>query len=189
MRPLVPIVYLSFLILSILICSCQYGKLAVIIRALCKKIKAHLEAASFSDPIDAYECLGNKFANDTAQQVNTVFCLTMVSELEALHKRNSADKQRLEQVFSLMLALTDARQKLPIDKIPSQDTGVTVDGGSQSLMWIGLSQHRWIFHRNWIHVCGRCNFWGRSCTTDSWVAVDVYMAFGHDGTSERWGGH
>ena len=137
-----PIVYLSFLILSILICSCQYGKLAVIIRALCKKIKAHLEAASFSDPIDAYECLGNKFANDTAQQVNTVFCLSMVSELEALHKRNSADKQRLEQVFSLMLALTDARQKLPIDKIPSQDTGVTVDGGSQSLMWIGLSQHR-----------------------------------------------
>ena len=67
------------------------------------KIQAHLEAASFSDPIDAYECLGNKFANDTAQQVNTVFCLSMVSELEALHKRNSADKQRLEQVFSLML--------------------------------------------------------------------------------------
>ena len=92
-----------------------------------QKIKAHLEAASFSDPIDAYECLGNKFANDIAQQVNTVFCLSMVSELEALHKRNSADKQRLEQVFSLMLALTDARQKLPIDTTPSQDTGVTVD--------------------------------------------------------------
>ena len=65
-----------------------------------QKIKAHLEAASFSDSIDAYECLCNKFANDTAQQVNTVFCLSMVSELEALHKRNSADKQRLEQVFS-----------------------------------------------------------------------------------------
>ena len=43
----------------------------------------------------------------------------MVSELEAFHKRNSADKQRLEQVFSLMLALTDARQKLPIDTTPS----------------------------------------------------------------------
>ena len=66
-----------------------------------QKIKAHLEAASFSDPIEAYECLGNKLANDTAQQVNTVFCLSMVSELEALHKRNSADKQRLEQVFFL----------------------------------------------------------------------------------------
>ena len=48
-------------------------------------------------------------------KLNTVFCLSMVSELEALHKRNSADKQRLEQVFPLMLALTDARQKLPID--------------------------------------------------------------------------
>ena len=66
----------------------------------------------------------------------------MVSDLEALHKRNSADKQRLEQVFSLMLALTEARQKLPIDATPSQDTGVAVDGGSQSLMWIVLSQHR-----------------------------------------------
>ena len=95
-----------------------------------QKIKAHLEAASFSDPIDAYECFGNKFANDIAQQVNTVFCLSMVSELEAL------------QVLPLMLALTDARQKLPIDKTPSQDTGVTVDRGSQSLMWTGLSQHR-----------------------------------------------
>lgn len=35
-----------------------------------QKIKAHLEAASFSDPIEAYECLGNKLANDTAQQRN-----------------------------------------------------------------------------------------------------------------------
>ena len=37
-----------------------------------QKVKTHLEAASFSDPIGANECPGNKLANDTAQQVLTL---------------------------------------------------------------------------------------------------------------------
>ena len=49
-----------------------------------QRIKAPLEAASFGDSIEAYECLGNKLANDTAQQRNKltlVLCLSMVSGL------------------------------------------------------------------------------------------------------------
>ena len=101
------------------------------------KIKAHLDAASFRNPIDAYKCLGNKLANDTAQQINTSFCPSLVSELESFHHRNSADKQRLEQVFSLLLDLTEARQKLPVESNTSQDSGVTVDRVLQSFMeWV-----------------------------------------------------
>ena len=138
-----PIVYLSSLILSILICSCQFGKLAIIIRALCKKKSKHtLKQRPSVIQLRHTNVVVTNWQMILHNKLNTVFCLSMVSELEALYKRNSADKQRLEQVFSLMLALTDARQKLPIDTTPSQDTGVTVDWGSQSLMWIGLSQHR-----------------------------------------------
>ena len=92
------------------------------------KVKTHLEAASFSDPIEAYECLGNKLANDTAQQVNTVFCLSMVSELEALHKRNSADKQRLEQVVPWCSPWQTLDKSFPLTGLHGRIQGLQVMG-------------------------------------------------------------
>ena len=99
-----------------------------------RKIKAHLEPTSFCNPVEAYQCLGNKLANDTAQQINISFCSSLVSELENFHTQNSAEKQRLKQVFSLLLALTEARQKLPLETNAPQVMDITVDQVCQSFL-------------------------------------------------------
>ena len=100
-----------------------------------QKIKAHLDAADFHNPLQAYECLGNKMANDTAQQVNAYFCHSLVGQLDDFHKRLHCSQVELEEVYKLQLVLSDARQSLPVS-VPSnsQASQVTTDRVIQSFV-------------------------------------------------------
>ena len=115
------------------------------------KIKAHQDATAFIDPLHTYECLGNRMANDTAQQVNAFFCYSLVTQLDSFHKRIPQNQHELEQVYTLPLTLTDARLRLP-----ANDTGSSRDSevmliGSFSHLWIGPDLQHWNFHHVWIH--------------------------------------
>ena len=112
---------------STLTCYCRYGKHAVPFHALSARSKIIwmlLPSAIFRRLVS---CLGNKMANDTAQQVNAQFCSSLASELDDFHRRIQFDKQQLEQVYLLLLALTDARLRLPQMEPAPPEWGVTVD--------------------------------------------------------------
>ena len=99
------------------------------------KIKAHLDVGSLADPLQAYRCLGNKLANDTAQQVNALYCASLVSQLDVFHQRIGQQKIQLEQVFSLLLTLTEARIRLPsTDADATQSSDNNVDRVVQSFV-------------------------------------------------------
>ena len=73
------------------------------------KIKAHRNLATIMDTLDLYHALGNAIADETAGHTCRHMHEAWVDQLMQMHKQLEIERKTLKQVFSLHLALAEAR--------------------------------------------------------------------------------
>lgn len=89
-----------------------------------RKIKAHRDIATISDPIERYHALGNLKANDEAIRARDELLPSVFRDLTDHHARVLAQKQRLVQIYDLHLKLQVARAKAQSpDSVDNQNKG------------------------------------------------------------------